>query len=91
MTVTSGTRKSDLHKQNVSVPMLFQLNRSVPKIVYIIQSRRSFCASPSCRSRLRLGFQSLGLTQKDLLLLLMTIPPPPGGTAILPEYIHYYG
>jgi hypothetical protein len=20
-----------------------------------------------------------------------TIPPPPGGTAILPEYIHYYG
>jgi hypothetical protein len=19
------------------------------------------------------------------------IPPPPGGTAILPEYIHYYG
>jgi hypothetical protein len=21
----------------------------------------------------------------------ITIPPPPGGTAILPEYIHYYG
>jgi hypothetical protein len=21
----------------------------------------------------------------------VTIPPPPGGTAILPEYIHYYG
>jgi hypothetical protein len=23
--------------------------------------------------------------------LLLRIPPPPGGTAILPEYIHYYG
>jgi hypothetical protein len=23
--------------------------------------------------------------------LLIRIPPPPGGTAILPEYIHYYG
>jgi hypothetical protein len=23
--------------------------------------------------------------------LRQTIPPPPGGTAILPEYIHYYG
>jgi hypothetical protein len=22
---------------------------------------------------------------------ILTIPPPPGGTAILPEYIHYYG
>jgi hypothetical protein len=22
---------------------------------------------------------------------LLTIPRPPGGTAILPEYIHYYG
>jgi hypothetical protein len=22
---------------------------------------------------------------------LYRIPPPPGGTAILPEYIHYYG
>jgi hypothetical protein len=33
------------------------------KIVYIIQSRRSFCASSSC--------QSLGVAQKDSLLLLM--------------------
>jgi hypothetical protein len=24
-------------------------------------------------------------------LLFSRIPPPPGGTAILPEYIHYYG
>jgi hypothetical protein len=23
--------------------------------------------------------------------LLSRMPPPPGGTAILPEYIHYYG
>jgi hypothetical protein len=23
--------------------------------------------------------------------LFFRIPPPPGGTAILPEYIHYYG
>jgi hypothetical protein len=23
--------------------------------------------------------------------ILSRIPPPPGGTAILPEYIHYYG
>jgi hypothetical protein len=22
---------------------------------------------------------------------IFSIPPPPGGTAILPEYIHYYG
>jgi hypothetical protein len=26
-----------------------------------------------------------------LLYFISTIPPPPGGTAILPEYIHYYG
>jgi hypothetical protein len=38
---------------------------------YIIQSRRSFCASPSWRSRLCLGLQSLGLAQKDSLLLFM--------------------
>jgi hypothetical protein len=24
-------------------------------------------------------------------LIVFRIPPPPGGTAILPEYIHYYG
>jgi hypothetical protein len=24
-------------------------------------------------------------------MLYIRIPPPPGGTAILPEYIHYYG
>jgi hypothetical protein len=41
------------------------------KIVYIIQSRMSFCASPSCRPQLRLGLQSLGLPQKDSLLLFM--------------------
>jgi hypothetical protein len=35
------------------------------KIVYnIIQRRRSFCASPSCRPRLRVGLQSLNLAQK---------------------------
>jgi hypothetical protein len=33
------------------------------KIVYTIQSRRSFCASPSC--------QSLGVAQEGSLLLLM--------------------
>jgi hypothetical protein len=38
-----------------------------------IQSRRSFCASPSCQPRLRLGLQSLGLAQKDSLLLLMIL------------------
>jgi hypothetical protein len=38
---------------------------------YIIIQSRSFCASPSCRPRLRLGVQSLGLAQKDSLLLLM--------------------
>jgi hypothetical protein len=42
------------------------------KIVYIIQSRRTFCASPSCRPRLRLGLQSMGVAQKDSLILLMT-------------------
>jgi hypothetical protein len=34
-------------------------------------SRKSYCGSPSCRPRLRLGLQSLGLAQKDSLLLLM--------------------
>jgi hypothetical protein len=24
-------------------------------------------------------------------IIIFRIPPPPGGTAILPEYIHYYG
>jgi hypothetical protein len=38
----------------------------VDYIIYIIQSRRSFCASPSCGPRLRLGLQSLGLAQKKL-------------------------
>jgi hypothetical protein len=28
---------------------------------------------------------------KGMMTLLTPIPPPPGGTAILPEYIHYYG
>jgi hypothetical protein len=41
------------------------------KIVYIIQSRRSSCASPSCRPQLRFGLQSLGSAQKDSLLLFM--------------------
>jgi hypothetical protein len=41
------------------------------KIVYIIQSRRSFSASSSCRPQLRFNLQSLGLAQKDSLLLLM--------------------
>jgi hypothetical protein len=40
------------------------------KLLYV-QSRMSFCASPSCR--LRLGLQSLGLAQKDSLLLLMIL------------------
>jgi hypothetical protein len=39
------------------------------KIAYIIQSRSSFCASPSCRPQLRFGVQSLGLAQKETLLL----------------------
>jgi hypothetical protein len=25
------------------------------------------------------------------LIIIFRIQPPPGGTAILPEYIHYYG
>jgi hypothetical protein len=41
------------------------------KMVYIIQSRSSFCASPSCRPQLRFGLQYLGLAQKETLLLLM--------------------
>jgi hypothetical protein len=32
--------------------------------MYIIQSRKSFCASPSCRPGLRPILQSLGLAQK---------------------------
>jgi hypothetical protein len=45
------------------------------KIVYtrIIQRRRSFCASPSCRPQLRFGLQSLGSAQKDSLLLSMIL------------------
>jgi hypothetical protein len=31
------------------------------------------------------------VVSKLLLLLFFRIPPPPCGTAILPEYIHYYG
>jgi hypothetical protein len=41
------------------------------KIVYIIQSRRPFCASPIARPRLRLGLQSLDSAQKNSLLLFM--------------------
>jgi hypothetical protein len=44
------------------------------KMVYYISfrvSRRSFCASPIFRPRLRLGFQFLGLAQEDSLLLLL--------------------
>jgi hypothetical protein len=37
--------------------------------MYIIQNRRSSCASPTWRPRLRLGLQSMGLAQKDSLLL----------------------
>jgi hypothetical protein len=37
--------------------------------MYIIQNRRSSCASPTWRPRLRLGLQSLGSAQKDSLLL----------------------
>jgi hypothetical protein len=36
----------------------------------IVQSRTSFCASPSCRPQLRFGLQSLGLAKKESLLLL---------------------
>jgi hypothetical protein len=36
----------------------------IKQYTYIIQSRRSFCASPSCRPQLRFGFQSLGSAQK---------------------------
>jgi hypothetical protein len=52
----------------------FCRNALEDKIVHSIQSRRSFCASPSCRLRLRLGLQSLGLAQKDSLLLLVILP-----------------
>jgi hypothetical protein len=27
----------------------------------------------------------------DFFAVFLYFPPPPGGTAILPEYIHYYG
>jgi hypothetical protein len=40
-------------------------------MVYIIQNRSSFCASPSCRPQLHFGLQSLSLAQKETLLLLM--------------------
>jgi hypothetical protein len=44
----------------------FFCNPLEDKIVHIIKSRsESFCASPHCRPRLRLGLQSLGLAQKD--------------------------
>jgi hypothetical protein len=41
------------------------------KIVYIIQSRSSFCTSPSCRPQLRFGLQFLDLAQKEVLQLLI--------------------
>jgi hypothetical protein len=47
------------------------------KILYIMQSRSSFCASPSCRPQLRFGLQSLGLAQKETLLLLGPVAPTP--------------
>jgi hypothetical protein len=34
----------------------------------------------------------MGFTIEDKALIIILLnPPPPGGTAILPEYIHYYG
>jgi hypothetical protein len=42
------------------------LNKPVPQP----EGRSSFCASPSCRPRLCLGLQSLGLAKKYSLLLL---------------------
>jgi hypothetical protein len=47
----------------------------------------------------KLGFfgtsGSVSFALNKLLLInyleIFRIPPPPGGTAILPEYIHYYG
>jgi hypothetical protein len=33
----------------------------------------------------------LKLKLETLHIVYYTIPSPPGGTAILPEYIHYYG
>jgi hypothetical protein len=47
-----------------SVHVRFFCDRLEDKIVYMIQSRKSFCASPSCRPKPRLA-------QKEPLLLLM--------------------
>jgi hypothetical protein len=58
-------------KKEVSLCPIFFCDPLEDKVVCIIQSRRSFCASPSCGPRLRLGLQSLSLAQKDSLLLLM--------------------
>jgi hypothetical protein len=61
--VTAGKQKS-------SCPISF-CNVLENKIVYTTESRRSFCSSLSWRPRLRVGFQSLDLAQKDSLLLFM--------------------
>jgi hypothetical protein len=48
----------------------------------------SYCPSVRCiqlAGDLNIEHQSHGRID------VIRIPPPPGGTAILPEYIHYYG
>jgi exonuclease III len=35
--------------------------------------------------------RTISFSHYKTLVLETPIPPPPGGTAILPEYIHYYG
>jgi hypothetical protein len=63
---------ADRSKLNVRVDLIrfFFCYPLEDKIVYIIQSRSSFSASPSCRPQLRFGLQSLGLAQKETVLLL---------------------
>jgi hypothetical protein len=53
-----------------SCPIFFVIRLKI-RYRYIIQSRRSFCASPSCRPQLRFGLQSLDSAQKDSFLLFM--------------------
>jgi hypothetical protein len=56
-----------LHVPRGSLHQSFRIKAAINQIIvdYIIKSRsESFCASPSCRPRLRRGLQSLGLASQ---------------------------